>query len=286
MSTAPSGLTVRERPPTSLDDAAPAGLPYLLVHGSMDRSASFARLEKRLPEATIITYDRRGYAGSAGRKVSESFADQVDDLLEVVDGRPVVALGHSFGGGVVLAVAQRHPELIAAAVIWEPPMPWLEWWPRHTAAGAAPTDERLPGDVAESFMRRMVGERIWERLPAATRAARRAEGQALVAEMRALQGPIPWDPTLVTVPVLVGAGGESTDYQRRSAVELAAALPAGELVTVAEARHGVHLSHAAELAGLLRRAARLAGAPSPPLGKAPAAAASSSRTDAAREELL
>ena len=58
-----------------------------------------------------------------------SFDDQVDDLVEVLDGEPAGAFGHSFGGDVVLAAAADHPELIPTALVWEPPQPWLSWWP-------------------------------------------------------------------------------------------------------------------------------------------------------------
>ena len=39
-------------------------------------------------------------------------------------------------------------------------------------------------DAAEWFLRRMLGDKLWERLPASMRAERRAEGPTLVAEMR------------------------------------------------------------------------------------------------------
>jgi pimeloyl-ACP methyl ester carboxylesterase len=234
--------------------------PYVFVHGSMDRASSFGRVQARQPHAEIIAYDRRGYAGSAGRPPSTSFDDQVDDLLEVLDHRPAVALGHSLGGTIVLAAASRHPELIVGAVIWEAPMPWLPWWPATTAGRLAAADGRSPEDVAEAFVRRVVGDRVWDRLPPATKAARRAEGPALVAEMRALSAGAPFDPGDITVPVIVGCGLEGMPHQRRGSAELAAALPHGELVEIEGCGHGAHLSHPAELADLLRRVAERAGA--------------------------
>ena len=282
MATAADRLHVHQRAPVGR--AAPAVVPdgaawtspwpYLLVHGSMDRATSFARVAARLPNATVVTYDRRGYAGSWRRGPSEEFNDQVADLLEVVAGREVVTFGHSFGGDVVLAAAQHHPELIRAAVVWEAPMPWLATWPPSTAGAAVLADGGDGAEVAERFMRRMVGDRIWERLPASTRLARRREGPALIAEMRALRS-APWDPGEVTIPVIVGAGAASRDHHRRSAVELAAALPCAELVSVPGAEHGAHLSHPGEVAALIERAARLAatargaGVPRPPVRSAP-----------------
>jgi pimeloyl-ACP methyl ester carboxylesterase len=231
---------------------------FVLVHGSMDRASSFRRLQSRLGEAEVVTYDRRGYAGSAGREPSDVFDDQIDDLIEVLDHRPVVALGHSLGGTIVLGAASRHPELIVGAVIWEAPMPWLDWWPTTTAGRLAAADSRPPEDVAESFVRRLIGDRVWDRLPSATRAQRRSEGPALVAEMRALSDGAPWDPADIAIPVIVGSGREGMAHQRRGSAELAAALPRGELVEVEGCGHGAHLTHPSELAAMLRRVAGIA----------------------------
>ena len=246
--------------------------PYVLVHGTMDRSTSFLRLAARLPEASVISYDRRGYARSSDRAASEAFADQVADLVEILDGRRVVAFGHSFGGDVVLATAEQYPALIAAAVVWEPPTPWLPEW-LSTSAGAVLADEGDDADAAEAFMRRMVGERVWERLPAATRLARRREGTALVTEIRALRASAPFDPSAVAIPVIVGTGQASREHHRRFAAALAGSLPHAELVTVPGAGHGAHLSHPGEVADLLRRVAEPVG-----LGVAPAAAPSWTET--------
>jgi pimeloyl-ACP methyl ester carboxylesterase len=103
-------------------------------------------------------------------------------------------------------------------------------------------------------MRRMVGDRIWERLPPATRTARRAEGVTLQAEVASLgSGPV-FDAARIRIPVIVGRGGKSGSNVRRAARELAAALPMGELSDVSEAGHGTHLTHPAELANIIRRA--------------------------------
>src|SRR5262245_55540520 len=94
------------------------GRRLVLVHGSLDRATSFTRLMRRLRDWTIVAYDRRGYAGSAVTGPPATFDDQVDDLIEVLDGVPAVAFGHSFGGDVVLATAAGNPELIPAAFVW------------------------------------------------------------------------------------------------------------------------------------------------------------------------
>jgi pimeloyl-ACP methyl ester carboxylesterase len=220
----------------------------------MDRATSFTRLMARLRDWSIVAYDRRGYAGSASTGPPATFDDQVDDLITVLAGEYAVAFGHSFGGDVVLAAAAEHPELIPAAVVWEPPQPWLPWWAesnsgRHLVAALDP-DER-----AEWFMRRMIGDRVWERLPAATRAQRRSEGPTLHAEITSLNVAPVFEPRSVRIPVIVGRGGRSSAHQRRAARELATTLPFGRLVEIAGAGHGAHLSHPTEVAALLRQVA-------------------------------
>lgn len=245
-----SGLLRLERPP--VEDGPAEGAVVVLVHGSMDRATSFRRVMRHLPDMTVVTYDRRGYAGSAGVVTSDDFAVQVDDLLEVLDGRRAVGVGHSLGGNVVLATAQRCPELLDTLVVYETPQPWRPWWPTGTAGQQAMTETGDPGEVAEGFMRRMVGDRVWRTLPDATRRSRREEGVALQAEMRALHHGAPFDPAAIEVPVVVAHGASGADHHRRSAPVLASELPAGRLVEVPDAGHGVHLSHPEALADLVR----------------------------------
>jgi pimeloyl-ACP methyl ester carboxylesterase len=249
---AAAGLRVVERPPR--EEGPAVGRIVVLVHGAMDRATSFTRLAAQLADWTVVAYDRRGYSRSAHLGPPASFDVQVDDLMAVMDGRPAVAFGHSLGGDVVLATGARHPGLITSAVVWEPPQPWLPWWPDHSASAGAGSDLD-PEERAEWFMRRMVGDRVWDRLPSATRRQRRSEGPTLAAELRTLASRPAFEPALIRIPVLVGRGGRSQVHQRRSARELAAALPLGELVDIEGAAHGAHLSHPAQVAALIRRVA-------------------------------
>ena len=67
-------------------------------------------------------------------------------------------------------------------------------------------------------------------------------------------GSAPYDASRLVPPVLSGAGTESLSYHRRAARELADLAPRGELVDIAGASHGVHLSHPADFADFVRRA--------------------------------
>ena len=210
----------------------------------------------------MLRYDRRGYGRSRHCGPPTSFDQQVDDLGSIVVGTRSIIVGHSFGGVIALAFAQRHPALTAAVVAYEAPMAWQPWWPSTTAGAAATGVGGDPGDAAERFMRRMIGDERWERLPPTTREQRRAEGPALVAELRSIRDGTepPYDPREVRSPVIAAHGSASIDHHRRTAVELAGLVPDGELVVVEGAGHGVHLTHPASLAGVVRRAIELATA--------------------------
>lgn len=224
----------------------------VLVHGSMDRSTSFGRVTKLLGDLHTIAYDRHGYARSLAHPPHTTVDQHTEDLLALIDGRRCVVIGHSYGGVVALQAAVRRPDVIAAVGAFEAPMPWAPWWPAMSAGGAAMAAD-TPEDAAEAFMRNVVGDRIWTRLPRATREARRAEGETLLAEMASIRGAPPFDPATVAVPVVAGHGTASARRHQTSAAELARAVPDGELVAIDGAGHGAHMSHPQEFADYIRR---------------------------------
>lgn len=236
------------------------GPPVVLVHGTMDRSSSFGRVGRMLDEARVVRYDRRGYARSLELGPPVSFHQQVQDLLDVVawaapDGPPPVVFGHSYGGTVALGAAADAPERIAGIVAYEAPLPWTEWWPSGSAGAAAVAGAGDPEEAAEGFMRRMVGDERWRRLPPSTRAARRAEGPTLVAELAQLRppNPPPLDLTAIRVPVLAAHGTEGAEHHARAAQVVAASVPGADLEVVTGSGHGVHLSHPGAVAAMVRR---------------------------------
>jgi pimeloyl-ACP methyl ester carboxylesterase len=250
-------LAVAERTPAGTG----AGRPLVvLVHGSLDRSASFARVVRRLDDVHTVVYDRGGYHRSrqAG-PVRTNLTGHVDDLLTVIGGRPAVAVGHSLGGDIVLAAALRPggPGPIVGVAAYEPPMPWLSLWPKQPSSTAG---QRLTGsnqgsaaDTAERFFRRMVGDEAWERLPEQAREARRADGPALQAELNAIRSDeAPFDVADLTVPSLFVRGENSAPRHRQAVAWCVAHTPGAELVEVSGAGHGAHLTHPDAFAAMVR----------------------------------
>jgi pimeloyl-ACP methyl ester carboxylesterase len=246
----------------------------VLVHGAMDRSGGMLRVRRALQdECRVLRYDRRGYGRSLPVGPAVSFEQQVDDLAGLVAGRPAVLAGHSLGGVICLALAEREPALVRSVLAYEAPMMWEPWWPRDSPGlrvldlraegrtdGQGDRSDDGGGDAAEWFLRRMVGDERWERLPAFVRAERRAEGAALVAELRSVHPPAPppYIPEHVPVPVLAACGTETSAHHRRAAHELARRAPQGQVELIEGAGHGAHLSHPEAFADLVRDTLRLA----------------------------
>ena len=228
------------------DDGRP---PIVLVHGSMDRGASFARVVPFLAGRRVIRYDRRGYGKSVDAGEPVGVEGHADDLAAVLDehaGRAAVVVGHSLGAAVVLTTACQRPDAVVAVGAYELPMPWDPSW-SHTSAGRhtiADAETHGPGEAAETFLRRMVGDDRWEALSPAQQDERRAEGPALVAELRSLheREGAPFDLDRLQCPLRTAHGTSSKPHHVRAARQLARLV--GDIPTVFEgAGHGAHRSH-------------------------------------------
>lgn len=104
------------------------GPGVVLVHGLGADGSVWAPVAAALDaEATVVTYDRRGY-GASGRPApygSTSAAEQAEDLMAVIAATlpeaPVVGAAE-IGALACLDVIVRHPGLIRAAVLVDPPL--------------------------------------------------------------------------------------------------------------------------------------------------------------------
>jgi pimeloyl-ACP methyl ester carboxylesterase len=263
----PAALHVSARP------AADAVATVVFVHGSLDRGESFRRVMRRLPDVTAVAYDRRGYQGSRGGGVG-GLGGHIEDLLAVMEearaeagagsatgrARPVVAVGHSLGGDVVIGGALAEPSLFDAIAAFEPPMPWLGF--RRDAAGDGggaatrpwPAIAEDPNEEVERFFSRMVGASAWARLTEVGRESRRADGPALVADLRSFRSEVPpFDVTKLEVPAVFGMGGPTSRPHHRLTVQwLGANVPRGVVYEIEGAQHGAHLSHPDHFASMTR----------------------------------
>lgn len=244
------GLAVTRRRPLDHDDGRPS---VVLVHGAMDRSASFGRTMRRLGEHDVATYDRRGYGGSTSAGTAGSIAEHAADLsavLDWLDASEVVVVGHSLGGTIAAQLAAAADRRITALAAFESPFPLLDDSFDQVGGGAVQVgDEQGPEAAAEHFYRLMVGDQVWARLRERDRLARRAEGPALLAELRDLRRrDRALDPLVLDVPVLVGSGGLSSERLRDGARLLTERLAHARSYVIESAGHGAHLTHPDEFA--------------------------------------
>ncbi len=225
------------------------------VHGGLDRGRSFARIARRLPDWDVVTYDRRGYQSSRALGVG-TVEDHVRDLRSVIDRErhrhdaPIVALGHSFGGVVVLGALTAASDLVAGAVLYEAPLPWILSRTDHRTIPATAGNR-----AAELFFKHVMSAAAWERLSDTERHSRQMDGPALLSDLGALEGPVPFDVTTLDVDVIYAYGHwERTPYYRELGTRVAALTDAICFVEVGDARHDAHLRRPEALAALARQA--------------------------------
>jgi pimeloyl-ACP methyl ester carboxylesterase len=234
-------------------ETGPQEAPLIaVIHGSLDRSAGMLRLARHLDtNYRVIRYDRRGYGRSRPHAGPFGLDEQVHDLQRILRGRTALLFGHSYGGNVALAYAERFPAQVPAVAVYETPLSWYEWWPGTTAGSNALATRGEPEDAAEAFMRRLIGDQRWEELPERTRVDRRLEGPAMVGELADLRQRPAWDPVQLSLPVLAMFGERGAPHHRLGMEFLASQVADGREQMLAEAGHGAPLSHSEALAAYL-----------------------------------
>lgn len=246
-----TGLSIHRRARTG--PPSPPVPPVVLVHGAMDRATAFASTARHLRDLDIVRYDRRGYGRSLGAGVACTLDELVDDLLAVIDGTVSCVAGHSIGGTIALAAGARCPELVVSVGAFEPPVPWEPWWPRRSPDTTPGEQNPSPDAAAESFMRRMIGDRRWDELPERTREQRRREGPALLADFASLQVDTPpFDAANLEPPVTLGYGSQTDAWHVRAVEELHRSLGGSEVTIIEGAPHGAHYTHPARFAAFVR----------------------------------
>lgn len=215
------------------------GPRVLLIHGSAaDRTTWSIQLGSPLRERfTLIAYDRRAL---------DTVEGQAADAAEILSGERALIVGSSFGAVIAVELVRTRPELCAGAVLIEPPMSADDETPAAPTAFLAEFDRRVAEQggeaAAELFLRTVLGDAAYERMPRAFQerskqkwAEIRADSAALIAyrpryaELRA-----------VDVPVLLLGGDRSAGYFRPTLEALHRSLPRARLEIVSGAGHMLH----------------------------------------------
>lgn len=98
-----------------------AGMPYLLLHGLLDSSEGWSDFAGQTHRPSIAV-DLPGF-GASSRASAPDLAAYAGDVIEALDALGVeqaVVVGHSLGGAVAAAVADKAPDGVAALGLLAP----------------------------------------------------------------------------------------------------------------------------------------------------------------------
>ncbi len=139
----------------------------LIAHGMAEHSGRYEELAGILSAdgADVWAIDHRGHGHSEGRRGDfRSFQEYLDDLDLLIDharvknpGLPVVLIGHSLGGLIVLAYAAQHGNKLAAVIASAPALELVQKIPAlkirvaEILSGIVPTTH-LPNVVMPGFL--------------------------------------------------------------------------------------------------------------------------------------
>jgi non-heme chloroperoxidase len=120
------------------------GMPVIFVHGSIsdggywsDQVPQFAKQYRAIAYSRRYNYPNHNPARPGYSAIVD--ADDLASLIKALHLRKAVIIGHSYGAYTGLFLAARHPELVSALVLAEPPAVSL--------LGDLPPDEAKTGDA-------------------------------------------------------------------------------------------------------------------------------------------
>lgn len=197
----------------------PVAPTMVLLHALGEQAASWEDVATQFASSfRVVTLDLRGHGASdwPGTYSFELMLDDVIGVLDHLDLRDIILIGHSMGGTVAYLLAQAQPSRIARLIVEDVPPPY----PRTRAVPERPSGA-LPFD--------------WAVVP------------AIVAQVN--------DPTLrywkhlpdITAPTLLIGGGPDSHIPQDKLVEVSKLVPDCALMTIPAGRN-VHESQPAAFA--------------------------------------
>ena len=214
----------------------PVARPRARLDGPLGGPAQAVAPARRRPSRAALRPARLRPLGGARGAVRHR--RQVDDLVALLDGRPAVLFGHSYGGNVALAAADRHPDLVRAVGVYETPLSWVDWWPDSTAGSQATDERHRPGGrgravhAADDRRRALGAPAARARAPHGGPRARRWSGSSSTSTSTS-RGIA----SRIVVPAVALRGSEGRPHHQASSDHLAAVLADCPVVDIAGAKH-------------------------------------------------
>jgi pimeloyl-ACP methyl ester carboxylesterase len=118
---------------------AAAAPPLILIHATGFLAALWRPIAERLTaQFRVVAIDQRGHGDSSNADDGydfETFANDLQRLIETLELERPMAAGHSSGGTTIVAHAARHPGVIRRAALIEPILPRPEWFTNAPPGG-------------------------------------------------------------------------------------------------------------------------------------------------------
>ena len=230
----------------------------------------------------VVAYDRAG-TGASDPVWPLALSAQVDDLTAVIretGNGPSVVAGHSWGGLLAQLAALNHPELISGMVLVDPADERYLAFPREgfrqgLALGQAVLEQHASGalantvrDVFRPFARHVTyDQQVQELIVDAYVScyAARSQARMVLGEHQLISDSLPLIQesrerrALPDIPVVIfSAATMDTPREEREAftafhADLAASLPNGEHVVLADTDHAMNQERPAEIAEAIIR---------------------------------
>jgi pimeloyl-ACP methyl ester carboxylesterase len=249
-----------------------SGIPVIFVHGSLsdlsywqDQVVAFSKSYR------AIAYSRRyNFPNQNPTVTGYSAITDADDLAAFIAAMhlgKVYILGHSYGALTGLFLATRHPELIRALVIAEPPAVSLL---QHLSNKNAQRGEAMYADVYRRMVTPMKAKftqgdpdagvgifmdyvfndpKAWEKMSPEDRAdpMRNAhEWEVMMPQGTLFPELAPLAVRNITSPVLIISGGKTIPFLALLDRELAQLIPGSRNIVFADAGHQMWLQHPVE----------------------------------------
>lgn len=253
--------------------AAGDGEPVLIIQTalSVDELAPLSVHRQIRDRYRVVTFDRRGYAGSSAIRPAGSIEVEADDCLRVmraVDAFPAHVVGVSYSAAVALTLTASAPKAVRTVTVVEPP-------PRHVPA----SDEFLEanaqllstyraGGIAaalDAFMTVVIGPdwraRQESLAPGSVARIERDAGAFFAGDIPAL---VSWEygpeqAGRAVAPILYVGGSESGSWFRQTREWVAGLFPGAASVTISGAGHDLAMTHPGEARDSDRAVPRTSG---------------------------
>jgi len=248
----------------------------VLLHGQPGSAADWTAVSDRLLSSfTVVTPDRPGYGRTGGRAAGfAANADATCELLDRLGTASAIVVGHSWGGGVALALAEMQPERVHALALVASVGPCEAVGVVDRLLAIPPIGSMLASvalgsagrALAHPAVRHMVERRVaaptgdalgrsWRQGGTAHSFA--IEQRALIDELGGLTGGL----SALRAPTVVVVGTADRIVAPAVGERLARRIPGATLVRVEGAGHLLPFSHPDVIAAAVVSVARRVGSP-------------------------